>query len=88
MLIVFALMGIAIGAFHWSVSPWLLGGAAIWSIVLAWKIADLGGANYLRRFAATVCVALAVSTGARKLGCLFLGLAVRRAIFSLRVGTI
>jgi hypothetical protein len=42
----------------------LLGGAAVWSIVLAWKIAGLATANYLRRFAATVCVALAVSTGA------------------------
>ena len=42
----------------------LLGGAAVWSIVLAWKIAGLATANYLRRFMATVCVALAVSTGA------------------------
>lgn len=41
----------------------LLGGAAIWSIVLGWKIAGLATAKYLRRFAATVCVALAVSTG-------------------------
>jgi hypothetical protein len=41
----------------------LLGGAAIWSIVLAWKIAGLATANYPRRFAATVCVALAVSIG-------------------------
>jgi hypothetical protein len=39
-------------------------GAAVWSIVLAWKIAGLATANYRRRFAATVCVALAVSTGA------------------------
>jgi hypothetical protein len=37
---------------------------AVWSIVLAWKIAGLATANYLRRFTATVCVALAVSTGA------------------------
>jgi hypothetical protein len=57
-------MGIAIGAFHWSVSPWLLGGAALWSVGLAWKFAGLASANYLRRCAATVCVALAVSTGA------------------------
>ena len=42
----------------------LLAGAAVWSIVLAWKIAGLATANYLRRFAATVCVALASSTGA------------------------
>ncbi|MGB8898071.1 MAG: hypothetical protein WCC90_01920 [Methylocella sp.] len=42
----------------------LLGGAAVWSVVLAWKIAGLATANNLRRFAATVCVALAVSTGA------------------------
>jgi hypothetical protein len=32
--------------------------------VFAWKIAGRATANYLRRFAATVCVALAVSTGA------------------------
>ncbi|MGH6813017.1 MAG: hypothetical protein ACREDM_11980 [Methylocella sp.] len=42
----------------------LLGGAAVWSIVLAWKIAGLATASHLRRRAATVCVALAVSTGA------------------------
>ncbi len=42
----------------------MLGGAAVWSIVLAWKIAGLATANYLRPFAAIVCVALAVSTGA------------------------
>ncbi len=42
----------------------LLGGAAVWSIVLAWKIAGLATANYLRRFAATFCVALAASIGA------------------------
>jgi hypothetical protein len=41
----------------------LLGGAAVWSIVLAWKIAGLGAGSYLRRFAATFCVALAASTG-------------------------
>jgi hypothetical protein len=40
-----------------------LGGAAVWSIILAWKIAELAAANYLRRFAATVCVALAASAG-------------------------
>jgi hypothetical protein len=32
----------------------MLGGAAVWSIVLAWKIAGLAAANYLRRFAATI----------------------------------
>ncbi|MGH9676834.1 MAG: hypothetical protein ACRD36_07005 [Candidatus Acidiferrum sp.] len=41
----------------------LLGGAALWPVVLAWKIAGLAAANDLRRFVATVCVALAVSTG-------------------------
>ncbi len=42
----------------------LLGGAATLSIVIAWKISGLAAANYLRRFAATFCVAFAVSTGA------------------------
>jgi hypothetical protein len=42
----------------------LLGGAAVWSIVLGWKIAGVGGARILRRCAATVCVAIAVATGA------------------------
>jgi hypothetical protein len=42
----------------------LLSGAAVWSIVLAWKIAGVATANYRRRCVATVCVALAVSTGA------------------------
>jgi hypothetical protein len=41
-----------------------LGGAAVWSIILACKIADPAAGNCLRRFAATVCVGLAVSTGA------------------------
>ena len=41
----------------------LLGAAAIWSIVLAWKIAGVATANYPRRFAATFWVALAVSIG-------------------------
>ncbi len=41
----------------------LLPAAADWSVVLAWKIADPATANYLRRCAATVCVALAASVG-------------------------
>jgi hypothetical protein len=41
----------------------LLPAAAVWSVVLAWKIADPAAANCLRRFAATVCVALAASVG-------------------------
>jgi hypothetical protein len=41
-----------------------LGGAAVWSIVLAWKIAGLAAANVLRRCAATFWVGLAASTGA------------------------
>ena len=41
----------------------LLPTAAVWSVVLAWKIADPAAANCLRRFAATVCVALAGSVG-------------------------
>jgi hypothetical protein len=56
----------------------LLGGAAVWSIVLAWKTAGLATTNYLRRFAATVCVALAVSIGAASWGC-FLGSGSDRA---------
>jgi hypothetical protein len=40
----------------------MLGGAVVWSIVLAWKIAGLATASVLRRCAATVCVALAAST--------------------------
>ena len=54
--------GLALG-FVGPLRALLLGGAAVWSIVLAWKIAGLATANYLRRFAATVCVAFAVSTG-------------------------
>jgi hypothetical protein len=41
----------------------LLAGAAVWSIVLAWKIAGLATANYLRRFAATLSIAVAASIG-------------------------
>jgi hypothetical protein len=41
----------------------LLGGAAVWSIVLAWRIAGLSTGRILRRFAATVFVALAAATG-------------------------
>ena len=40
----------------------LLGGAAVWSIVLAWKIAGLGAAHHLRRLTATIFVALAAAT--------------------------
>jgi hypothetical protein len=40
----------------------LLGAAAVWSIVLAWKIAGFATANYVRRFAATFWAALAAST--------------------------
>jgi hypothetical protein len=41
----------------------LLAGAAVWSIVLAWKIAGLSAEHNLRRVAATVFVALAGATG-------------------------
>jgi polyferredoxin len=41
----------------------LLGAAAIWSVVLAWKIAGLSASHILRRFAATFFAALAASTG-------------------------
>jgi hypothetical protein len=41
----------------------LLGAAAVWSIVLAWKITGLGAGNILRRCAATFCIGLAASTG-------------------------
>jgi hypothetical protein len=41
----------------------ILGGAAVWPIVLVWKIAGFATVNYLRRFAATVCVALAAAAG-------------------------
>jgi hypothetical protein len=53
--------GLALG-FVGPLRALLFGGAAVWSIVLAWKIAGLATAKYLRRCAATVCVALAVST--------------------------
>jgi hypothetical protein len=41
----------------------LLGGSAIRSIFLAWKISGLGIKQGLRRFAATLCVALAAAAG-------------------------
>jgi hypothetical protein len=41
----------------------LLGGATLWSIVLAWKIAGLGSKHILRRFAATAFVAIAAAIG-------------------------
>jgi len=55
--------GFALG-FVGSLRASLLPAAAVWSGVLAWKIGDPAAANCLRRFAATVWVALAVSTGA------------------------
>jgi hypothetical protein len=39
----------------------LLGGAAAWSIVLAWKISSLGSNHILRRLAATVFVSFAAA---------------------------
>ena len=41
----------------------LLGGAALWSIVLGWKIAGLATRRFLPQLAATLCVALAASIG-------------------------
>lgn len=41
----------------------LLGAAAVWSLVLGWKISGLGSKHILRRFAATFFVALAASAG-------------------------
>ncbi len=41
----------------------LLGGAALWSIVLGWKIAGQGAQRFTQRLAATVCVGLATSIG-------------------------
>jgi hypothetical protein len=41
----------------------LLGAAAVWSIVLAWKTTSLYAEHNLRRFAATVFVALAAAAG-------------------------
>lgn len=41
----------------------LLGGAAVWSVVLAWKIAGLSTGRILRRVAATLFAALAVLIG-------------------------
>ena len=41
----------------------VLGGAALWTIVLGWKIAGLAGAPVLRRGAATLSIAGAASIG-------------------------
>jgi polyferredoxin len=41
----------------------VLGGAAIWTIVLGWQIAGLAGAHVLRRSAATLSIAFAASIG-------------------------
>jgi polyferredoxin len=54
--------GLALG-FAGPLRALLLGGAAIWSIVLAWKIAGLAGAHVLRRCAATLSIAVAASIG-------------------------
>ena len=49
----------------------LLGGAALWSVVLAWKIAGRWTGDYLRRCAATFSVGLAVSIGVLSWALLF-----------------
>jgi hypothetical protein len=54
--------GLTLG-FVGSLRALLLGCAAIWSIVLAWKIAGLSTGNIMRRCAATFCAALAASAG-------------------------
>ena len=41
----------------------VLGGAALWTIVLGWNIAGLAGASVLRRGAATLSIACAASIG-------------------------
>jgi hypothetical protein len=41
----------------------LLGGAAVWTIVLGWRIAGLVDASFLRRCAATLSIAVAATTG-------------------------
>jgi polyferredoxin len=41
----------------------VLGGAAIWTIFLGWKVAGLTGAHVLRRCAATLSIAFAASIG-------------------------
>lgn len=41
----------------------LLGGAALWTVVLGWRIAGLSAAPLLRRCAATLSVAFAASSG-------------------------
>jgi hypothetical protein len=41
----------------------LLGGAAVWSIALSWKISGFYARRVLRRFAATIFVALAAAAG-------------------------
>lgn len=50
----------------------LLGGAALWTIILGWKIAGLAGAPLLRRCTATLSVALAASIGVASWVMLFL----------------
>ncbi len=49
----------------------LLGGAALWSVVLAWKIAGRWTGDWLRRCAATFSVGLAVSIGVLSWALLF-----------------
>jgi len=58
----------------------LLGGAAVWSIVLAWKIAGLSGARILRRCTATFCVALGRRDRNLELGPFFLGVAISQTL--------
>ena len=41
----------------------LLGGAALWSIALGWRIAGLSTVPFVRRFAATLSIAFAASIG-------------------------
>ncbi len=53
----------------------LLGGAAIWSIVLAWKIAGLAAGKLLRMRGNTLACSCRLDRRG-KLGCVFLGLAV------------
>jgi hypothetical protein len=54
--------GLALG-FVGPLRALLLGGAALWVIVLGWRIAGLAGAPLLRRCAATFSIASAASIG-------------------------
>jgi polyferredoxin len=54
--------GISLG-FAGPLRALLLGGAAVWSIALSWKISGFYARRVLRRFAATIFVALAAAAG-------------------------